>query len=136
MACRKRGRLGLYPVNNKRDLGTYIEDLELNHIYRSDLISSGKFLENYGGMAPYDEDENKRYTIDNEYICFFKKKGFALIGLPDEPDGISTDHEFFSIYEDFFIEFFPRTIMRIYLYSSINTVSKSSPTRQRRKMVQ
>ena len=56
-------------------------------------------------MYIYDEDMKKRYTIDHEDTHFFKKKGWALIGIPDEPDGGSTYHKYFSIHEYFLIEF-------------------------------
>ena len=80
---------------------------------KSDQIFSAKFLEKYGGLAIYDEDLKKRYTIDHEDINFFKKKGCNLIGPPDEPDGSYIDHEYFYINEDFSIELFPNTIMKV-----------------------
>ena len=68
-------------------------------------LSSAKCLEKYGDTDLYGEDLNKIYTIDHEDTHFFKKKGWALIGIPDEPDGGSTYHKYFSIHEYFLIEF-------------------------------
>ena len=62
-----------------------------------DQISTAIFLAKYGGLALYDEYVEKIYTIDHEDIHFFNKKGWSLVGIPDEPDGSSTDHKFFSI---------------------------------------
>ena len=64
---------------------------------KSEQRYSAKFLEIYGGMALYYEDWKRIYTIDHEDIHLFKKKGWALIGLPHEPDGGSTDHKYFPI---------------------------------------
>ena len=64
-----------------------------------------KCLEKSDTMHLYDDYLQKRYTIDHEDTHFFKKKGWALIGIPDEPDGGSTYHKYFSIHEYFLIEF-------------------------------
>ena len=65
----------------------------------SDQRSSTKILEKYGGMALYDEDMEKRYTIGHEDIYFFKKKVWSLVGLPDELDGSYTYHELLFIHK-------------------------------------
>ena len=69
---------------------------------KSDKRYYANFLETYGGLDLYDEDVKKKYTIDNKDIQFFKKKGLALVGIPDKSDVGSTDHEFFSIHEYLF----------------------------------
>ena len=53
-------------------------------------------------MSLYGEDDNKRYTIDHEYINYFEKTVWSLIGISDEPYGSSKYHGFFSIHEDLF----------------------------------
>ena len=62
------------------------------------------FLAKYGGLSLYDIDMEKRYSIGDKEIQFLKGDGYALIGNPDHPDGTSTDHDFFCIYDDLFDE--------------------------------
>ena len=61
-----------------------------------------RFLAKYGGLSLYDIDTEKRYSIDKKEMHFVKRKGYALIGNPDFPDGSSTDHEYFCIHKDLF----------------------------------
>ena len=56
----------------------------------------------YGGLSLYAIDLEKIYSIDDEDIQFVKGDGNALIGNPDNPDGNSTDHEYFFIHDDLF----------------------------------
>ena len=56
----------------------------------------------YGVISLYDIYFGKRYSIDDEDIHFVKGDIYALIGNPDHPDGISTDHEYFCIHDDLF----------------------------------
>ena len=60
------------------------------------------FLAKYGGLSLYKIDTEKRYSIDDKEIHFVKGDGYALIGNPDNPDGSSTDHEYFCIHENLF----------------------------------
>ena len=39
------------------------------------------------------------------------KEGFSLIGIIDEPGVTSSDHDFFSIHDDFFTGYSPQTIV-------------------------
>ena len=41
------------------------------------------------------------HNIDHEDIHYVKKEGMYLIGIPDEIDNTSTDHEYFSIHDEF-----------------------------------
>ena len=59
-------------------------------------------MEKYGRLSLYDIDFEKRYSIDDEYIHFVKGDRYALIYNPYHPDGTSTDHEYFIIYDDLF----------------------------------
>ena len=62
---------------------------------KSDQISSAKFLTEYRGLDLYDEDAKKKYTFDHEDIHLFNKKGWALVGITDEPGGRYTDIKLF-----------------------------------------
>ena len=61
-----------------------------------------QFLDKYGGISLYDIDIEMRYTIEDEYINFIKEGIYDLIGNPDNPDGTSTDHEYYIIHDDLF----------------------------------
>ena len=67
-----------------------------------DQTSCAIFLAKYVGLALFDEDLKKRFTIYHEDIHFFKKEVWALIVLPYEFDGGSTDYQYFSIHDDWF----------------------------------
>ena len=41
----------------------------------------------------------KRYSIDDKDIHFLKGNGYALMGNPDHPDGISTDNKKIRIHD-------------------------------------
>ena len=86
----------------KRKLRAYIEDWEKLLMKKDDQRSWTCFLAKYGGIYLYDIDMEKRYYIDDKEIHFVKGDGYALIGNPDHPDGTSTDHKYFCIYEDLF----------------------------------
>ena len=60
------------------------------------------FLSKYLGLYLYAIDMEKRYYIDDKDIHFVKGYGYAVISIPDHPDGTSTDHEYFCIHDDFF----------------------------------
>ena len=55
-----------------------------------------------GGLDFYDEDRKKRYAINHEVIEFVKNYGWSLIIIPDEPDGTSTDHDFYPFRISFY----------------------------------
>ena len=59
-------------------------------------------MEKYGGISLHDINFEKRYSIDDENIQFVKGDGYALIGNPYNPDGTSTDHEYYFIIDDLF----------------------------------
>ena len=61
-----------------------------------------RLLEKYGGIYLYDIDIEKRYEIDDEEIHFVNKYGYDLIGNPDNPNGTSTDNEYFIIHNELF----------------------------------
>ena len=63
---------------------------------KNDQRTRTHFLAKYGGLSPYDINFGNRYSIDDEDINFLIGYGYALIGKPDNPDGTSTDHEYFS----------------------------------------
>ena len=44
----------------------------------------------------------KTFIIDNEEIQYDKNDGWTLIGIPKEPDGYLTDHEYFYNNVDIF----------------------------------
>ena len=54
------------------------------------------FLSKYGGLSIYGIDVEMRYFIDDEDIKFLKRYEYALFGNPENPDGTSTDHAYFS----------------------------------------
>ena len=54
-----------------------------------------RFFAKYGGLSFYDINSTKIYSIDDEYIHFVNRYGYALIGNPSHSDGTSTDHEYF-----------------------------------------
>ena len=60
------------------------------------------FLAKYGGLSIYDTNFEKRYSIDDKGLNLVMGDRYALIGNPDHPDGISTDHKYFCIYDDLF----------------------------------
>ena len=60
------------------------------------------FLAKYGELYLYDIYMEERYSIDDKGIHFVKEDGYALIVSPYHPDGTSTDHEYFCIYDDSF----------------------------------
>ena len=62
---------------------------------------SANFTAKYGSLDLYDEDMKNTHNIDNEDIHYVKKEGMYLIGIPDEIDNTSTDHEYFSIHDEF-----------------------------------
>ena len=86
----------------KRELRAYIEDWGKLSMKKDDQRYRTRFLDKYGGLSLYDIDTEKRYSIDEKEMNFVKGERYALIGNPDFPDGSSTDHEYFCIYEDFF----------------------------------
>ena len=53
-------------------------------------------------LAMYDEDTKKIFIIDQEKLQFDKMFGCTLIGIPDEPDGPLSDHEYFCIHDYLF----------------------------------
>ena len=53
-------------------------------------------------MALYDKDVKKIFIVDHEELQFNKKYGWTLIGIPEEPDGSLSDHEYFFILDDLF----------------------------------
>ena len=61
-----------------------------------------RFLAKYGGLSLYDIYTDKRYSIDDKEINFFKGDRYSWIGNPDHPDGSSTDHEYFCIHDYLF----------------------------------
>ena len=69
---------------------------------KHDLITRTRFLGKYGGISLYDIDFEKRYPIDDEDIHFLKGDGYNLIVNPDNPDGASTDREYFFIHGNLF----------------------------------
>ena len=56
------------------------------HDKKTDQRYRTQFLETIGGLSLYDEDKNKRYTIDQEDINLLNNHGFVLIGNIDKPD--------------------------------------------------
>ena len=82
--------------------------MEEIHINKTDQRSRTNYLGKYVGQSLYDEGMNKRYTIDHENIHFVNKYGYALIGNYDEPDGTSTNQEYFSIHFCLFVRFTAR----------------------------
>ena len=83
----------------KRELISYIEDWEMFSMKKDDQRSCTCFLAKYGGLSLYGIDMEKRYSVDDKYIRFVKWDGYASIGNPDNPDGSSTDHEYFFIHD-------------------------------------
>ena len=55
-----------------------------------------------GGLDFYDEDWKKIYAINHEVINFVNNYGWTLIIIPDEPDGTSTDHDFYPFRISFY----------------------------------
>ena len=53
------------------------------------------FLGKYGSLSLYDENLKKRFIIDHEELQFHKNDVWGLIGIPDEPYGYLSDHEYF-----------------------------------------
>ena len=53
------------------------------------------FLEKYVSLAPYYEDVKRIFVIDHEELQFDKNDGCTLIVLPDEPNGLMSDHKYF-----------------------------------------
>ena len=86
----------------KRDLRAYIEDWGKLFMKKDDLISRTRFLAKYLRLFLYDNDTEKKYSIDDKEINFIKGDGYALIGNPDHPDVSSTDHKYFCIHDDLF----------------------------------
>ena len=62
---------------------------------KNDQITRTCFLDKYGGLYIYDIGFGKIYSIDDEDIYFVKGYGYVSIGNTDNPDGNSTDHEYF-----------------------------------------
>ena len=60
------------------------------------------FLAEYGSLALYDEDLEKRFIIDHEQLQFDKTDGWNLIGIPEKEYGTLYDHEYFCIHDDLF----------------------------------
>ena len=60
------------------------------------------FLEKYDSMAVYDEDLYKILIIDHKPLQFDKNAGWNLIRIPEKPDGILSDHEYFCIHINLF----------------------------------
>ena len=60
------------------------------------------FLVKYGELSIYEINIQRRYTIDDEDTKILKGRGYFLIGNPDNPDGASTDQEYFFIHDDLF----------------------------------
>ena len=54
----------------------------------------------YGCLVPNDSGLRKRYIIDHEDIHVVKQEGLYFIGITDER---SDDHDYFVIYDDFFV---------------------------------
>ena len=71
------------------------------HTKKTHQISCTIFLTKYCGLHLYDGDLNNRYTIDNEDIHLINNYGHDSIGNTDETDGTLTDHEYFSIRDNF-----------------------------------
>ena len=44
----------------------------------------------------------RKKIIDQEELQFDKSYGWNLIGIPEEPDGSLSDHEYFCIHDDLF----------------------------------
>ena len=86
----------------KIELRAYIEYWEVLSMNKYDQIFRNCFLCKYVGLSIYDIDMEKRYSIDDKEIKFVKGDGYALIGNPDNPDGTSTDYEYYCIHEDLF----------------------------------
>ena len=82
-----------------RELRTYIENREINHINKSDQKSSARFLAEYGGLDIYYEYVKKKYIIDNGDVQYFKKR-LEIFGIPHKPDGSSAYHKLLFIHED------------------------------------
>ena len=57
-------------------------------------------LGKYGGLSLYDIGFKKVYSIDVEQVHFVKKGGYYCTSNPNNPDGTSADHDFFSILDD------------------------------------
>ena len=85
-----------------KELRAYIEDWGKIIWKIIDQRSCIHFLEKYGGLYIYDIDLKNRYVIYNEDIRFTKGYWYDLINNPDNPDGNSTDHEYFLIRDDLF----------------------------------
>ena len=69
-------------------------------IEKTDQRSRSLSLVKHSCIYLYYVDLNKWYTIDVEDIQFVNIDGCALIGIPDELDGTSNDHEYFFIIDN------------------------------------
>ena len=60
------------------------------------------FLAKYGSLSLYDEDQEKRFIIDQEQLEFDKTDGWTFIGIPEKKYGSFSDREYFFIRDDLF----------------------------------
>ena len=60
------------------------------------------FLAKYVSLYLYDEDLNKRFSINHEKLRFDKNYGWNLIVIPEKPDRSLLDHEYFFTHDDIF----------------------------------
>ena len=101
-----------------------------------------QFFVKYVSLSIYDVYLKKRYTIDQEDIIFVKKYGYAFIGNPDKPDGISMDHGYFFMHDDLFDRIIStnhndsislKIIPRYLYFPSINDISNDPSTNLMKK---
>ena len=60
------------------------------------------FLGKYGSVSLYDEYVKKIFIIDHKELQFDKNDGWTLIVIPNEPNGLMSDHEYVFTYDDLF----------------------------------
>ena len=85
-----------------RELKIYVEDMGKLNIKRKIQLLRTMFLENHGSLDIYDEDLKEIFIIDHKKLQFNKISGWAIIGIPEEPDGTLSNHEYFCIHDDLF----------------------------------
>ena len=96
----------------------------------------------YGGLSLYDIHFEKIYFIDDKDIHFVKWGVYALISNSENPDGTSTDHEYFLTRDDFFDRILEtdhnsdivlRVINKDVSFSSINDNGTGSSSKLRKR---
>ena len=85
-----------------RYIRDYTEYWGKSLVKEHDQIFCTSFLEKYCCLSINDIDVERRYYLGDEDIKFIKKYGQDLFDNPDNPDGTSTDHEYFLIHDDLF----------------------------------